>query len=112
MSLIDPDLCPSCNKPGFAEIQAERDARRAESDRLYARRFYVYRAYDKNAVLLYVGMTCDPDNRWRNHKRDSGWAQYADRFWMVGPFNRPEAAALEKEVIASEHPLWNINGRR
>lgn len=111
MNGYDPDQCPTCGGSGYAAIRAEKDAARAEWDRRLARSYFVYRAYDDEGILLYVGMTKMPAERWQTHKRESGWAQYAASFGMNGPFLRETAKELERDAIRTEHPLWNISGR-
>lgn len=69
---------------------------------------YVYRHYNDDGVLLYVGCTYDPRTRRAGHKQSSWWfPQRATTRLTVYP-NRLHALRVEREVIGSEHPLWNV----
>lgn len=73
----------------------------------FTRNHFVYRAYDEHGLLLYIGCTLDPDQRWRQHRRKSAWAQYAATFKMVGPFYRADALTYETLAIESEDSFFN-----
>lgn len=72
-----------------------------------AQRTALYRLFDRDGRLLYVGITGKPSGRWRQHSADKPWwDQVADRKleWFDA---RPIAADAEVEAISSESPLYN-----
>lgn len=70
---------------------------------------YLYRAYDGEGALLYIGITCKPDGRLANHKHKSSWFGDAKRMsWALHP-DRPSALEAEREAIESEQPRDNLN---
>ena len=76
---------------------------------------WVYRMYDAEGRLLYVGMTVNQKKRiqvWRSVGRAAGhwWPQVADIQWEFHP-DKGAAAAAERTAIQTESPLHNINGR-
>ncbi|MFB7647160.1 GntR family transcriptional regulator [Streptomyces sp. NPDC056084] len=67
----------------------------------------LYRYFDANDQLLYIGISFDPDVRWEGHR---GWARWADAAaertveWFA---TRSEALAAETKAIRAERPLCN-----
>lgn len=78
-------------------------------------RFYVYRLFDANDVLLYVGKTRDFNGRLTYHRRPWYTGQEAscdihdliDHWVLEEVSGELEAAKREREVIATEAPLYN-----
>lgn len=68
---------------------------------------WVYRHYDADGVLLYVGMTVNPKRR-PFERRERPWMVASMRVTLDGPFTQDEAAALERKVIREDHPLYNV----
>lgn len=67
----------------------------------------LYRHYDADGALLYVGITKWPSQRDVGHTYDSVWVEFADRVvaqWLSG---REEATAAERAAIAAERPVFN-----
>lgn len=69
----------------------------------------LYRLYDAHGALLYVGITSDPERRWKQHaieRADTWWPQVARRSveW-VG--TRTAAEEAEVKAITEERPLHN-----
>jgi hypothetical protein len=66
----------------------------------------LYRLYDREGVLLYVGITNMPNVRWAAHSLKPWWKQVArkDLTWFD---TRPPAASAEVRAIRAEHPLHN-----
>lgn len=67
----------------------------------------LYRHFNAEGVLLYVGISNDPDERIKAHKRTAHW--FADIHsitveWHVG---LSKVLALEKDAIKKERPLHN-----
>jgi hypothetical protein len=78
-------------------------------DRL-AGRTAVYRLFDADGVLLYVGASNNLDVRWGSHATDKPWwSEVADRkvVWFE---TRSEALAKETRAIEDEKPRYNILG--
>ena len=71
----------------------------------------VYRIYDREGALLYVGMGRNPAGRWASHSEQHEWWQRAARFRVEWFETRKGAAAAEREAIRSEDPECNIYGR-
>lgn len=67
----------------------------------------LYRHFDLNGELLYVGITNHPQLRWLQHRETSPWA------WLVADTtlhwlpDRAKAAAAERRAIRTERPLFN-----
>lgn len=77
---------------------------------------FIYRCYDAEGRLLYVGCTHDVNNRMAVHA--SSWSNPAsaylnlhmDRYEVEGPIaGRAAARQREREVIANEAPLVNVH---
>ncbi len=71
----------------------------------------LYRWFDADGTLLYVGITGAPIQRVNEHFRSSRWIDFAVRM-EIGPVLGDEAAALlaERQAIMSEMPVFNRNG--
>ncbi|MEU0818899.1 GIY-YIG nuclease family protein [Streptomyces mirabilis] len=72
-----------------------------------AERTALYRLYDAAGRLLYVGITDNPERRWRQHARDKAWwSDVEDRSceWFD---TRGQAERHEREVVQNESPLHN-----
>lgn len=70
----------------------------------------LYRLYDAEDDLLYVGITVSPCRRWREHKRDrrdTWWPRVARRTveWFD---SRPDARRAEVQAIRLEAPEFNV----
>lgn len=69
----------------------------------------VYRLYDAEGTLLYIGSAYDPDHRCKSHRTKEWWplvARRTDR-WFDG---RSTAYRMEMEAIAEEDPKYNQFG--
>lgn len=71
------------------------------------RTHFVYRAYDADGQLLYIGCTKSPQKRMAQHKYDRRWFADATRFRLSGPYPEARAFLLEAEAIKAERPLHN-----
>jgi predicted GIY-YIG superfamily endonuclease len=67
----------------------------------------LYRYFDADEVLLYVGITLDSVDRRRAHSRHSGWTRFRAREAVAYLATREDAEAAEKEAIQNELPLFN-----
>lgn len=72
----------------------------------------LYRFFDRDGQLLYVGITKDPKTRWdyhRLHAASTWWPSIASKQVQWFP-ERSAAAAAELRAIRTEAPLWNSAG--
>lgn len=68
----------------------------------------LYRAYDVEGDLLYVGVARDFHKRLLTHRQDSLWYPRADR-WVLEEYDtRAEVLDAEVRAIRSEEPRFNI----
>jgi excinuclease UvrABC nuclease subunit len=67
---------------------------------------YVYRAYDDDGRLLYVGLTDYVEHRMRAHLRAG--SLWLDHLAQLVVEKRRNAAAAEREAIKTEWPLYNV----
>lgn len=70
-------------------------------------RVALYRHFDEDGVLLYVGVTNNLDSRTRSHTRHSQWSIFAARSEAEFFDTRAEALAAERRAIKEEQPLFN-----
>lgn len=66
----------------------------------------VYRFLDEGHRPLYVGMTADPQSRWKTHKRTEWWPRVAVREVEWFP-TRTEASEVERRLIKEMEPEAN-----
>lgn len=72
----------------------------------------LYRLYDANDVLLYIGITWNPDWRLERHLLDKEWMHLVARRTVEWHPTRPAALAAEAAATASEKPLHDSSWRR
>jgi hypothetical protein len=60
-------------------------------------------------VLLYVGITVDPGNRWRAHMGEKPWWTQVDKITLESFPTRRDALMAETIAIRHESPLYNIS---
>lgn len=74
----------------------------------------VYRIYDANDRLIYIGATSNPMGRLIGHQRQSWWFALAARVSFEPHEHMDSAFATEWTAIAEEAPAFNIthNGGR
>lgn len=67
----------------------------------------LYRLYDGEGVLLYIGITNMPNVRFASHSMKSWWRRVArkDITWFE---NRPQAEQAETRAIRAERPVFNV----
>ncbi|HKY59233.1 MAG TPA: GIY-YIG nuclease family protein [Aeromicrobium sp.] len=79
---------------------------------------YVYRCFDADGFLIYIGCTANLKQRMKNHRssprRSSRWIKACMASHTVdGPFAGLDAGeAAERVAIRAEAPLFNIQERR
>lgn len=72
----------------------------------------VYRVYDVDGRLLYVGCTSNLPQRMANHRATAKWA-YRMSTVVESPVyhDRDSAYEAERHAIATEHPAFNVKSR-
>ncbi|MER6557240.1 GIY-YIG nuclease family protein [Streptomyces sp. NPDC001027] len=68
----------------------------------------LYRFYDADDQLLYVGITSNPKQRWKAHASGAAWWAQAVRKSVKWFDSRPEAAVAEAHAITAEVPAHNV----
>lgn len=91
------DECSEKASEGFVEFW----------DGLGIKAYCVYRAYDAQDRLLYVGFTQGLRARMRNHYQDSEWCQFTERLEFDYGYTEKEARAEETKQIQKLKPLHN-----
>lgn len=72
-------------------------------------RHYVYRHYDANGQILYVGCAMDVEARFRQHMYErTWWAQRVARTKVTVHPNRAEGLRVEKAEIRRLEPIHNV----
>jgi DNA-binding XRE family transcriptional regulator len=71
----------------------------------------LYRFFDAEDRLLYVGISDRPSDRMSGHRRAAAWWDEASRCVMERFDTRAEAERAEGEAIRSEDPLFNVMGK-
>ena len=68
---------------------------------------HVYRCFRADGTVLYIGVTSQPEVRFRQHMDSKPWWPEVDRI-EVGPrVPREEAVAAERQAIYEQRPLHN-----
>lgn len=73
----------------------------------------LYRFFDTDDQLLYVGISSNPSIRFRDHGRSKDWWSEVASITLEHWPSRQAALDAEKQAIISERPRWNAahNGR-
>lgn len=73
---------------------------------------FVYRCYDIDGDLLYVGCSKDVEKRLADHaKSPNSWVPCVQFLELEEHPDLKTARTAESEAIATEHPYWNDSGR-
>lgn len=67
----------------------------------------LYRLYDADGHLLYVGITANPKARWSAHSRDKHWWPEVARKTIEWFETRTSAERIEKIEVEEERPRYN-----
>lgn len=68
----------------------------------------LYRLYNSEGVLLYVGITENPASRFAGHAVDKSWWSEVKRKQLAWCDNKAAAIVAEADAIARENPLYNV----
>jgi len=71
-------------------------------------RMAVYRLYDANDVLLYVGISKSFGRRWRSHRAEKPWWPEVHHQTIDWLETREEADEAETVAVLNEKPRYNI----
>jgi predicted GIY-YIG superfamily endonuclease len=82
------------------------DYRGAHFDRPHV----LYRIFDKNDQLLYIGITSARKMRFQAHARIQPWWWRARTFTQESYSDRDSAARAEWDAIRREVPIYNVIG--
>lgn len=69
----------------------------------------VYRFFNGDGTLIYVGVTNDIPTRWRHHAKNKPWWPEVVEQRATWYPTREAALAVEDQVIVAESPTYNIN---
>lgn len=72
----------------------------------------LYRHYDADGKLLYVGISCDLSRRTKEHSKASDWFDAVEDTKVQYLSTREHAEDAEKVAIYHEKPLHNKSNRR
>ena len=70
----------------------------------------VYRVYDSDDALLYVGMSRSPFARFLSHSKSSDWFDSVTRLELAWYPDREQAKTAESAAILKESPKHNVTG--
>ena len=70
----------------------------------------VYRAFDADGTLLYVGQSMRPNQRIAHHKSHKTWAPLVARWTISDPMPTGDALDAEARAILTEKPFYNVAG--
>ena len=85
------------------------EATRVGSQRGVATVCWLYRFFDADKTLLYVGITVNPAGRWPEHGGQPWWPKV--RFASLAAVPPKDRYAHESEAIRTEQPLYNKTQR-
>jgi predicted GIY-YIG superfamily endonuclease len=66
----------------------------------------LYRCYGVNDLLLYVGLTCNPGQRFTQHRDTKEWWRDIDRIKLEQYPDRATLVEAERTAITTEQPLY------
>lgn len=71
----------------------------------------LYRLFDADEKLLYIGISRDPKIRWRQHRRWSAWSTQVAMRVIEWHDSRTAALLAELRAIRTERPRHNVQHR-
>ena len=75
----------------------------------YTSRTALYRLYDIDDRLLYIGIAVDPETRMRVHSREKTWWPLVAQRSIEWFTDRPAAEVAERVAIVAEKPVHNVS---
>lgn len=73
-----------------------------------AGRTALYRFFDGEGLLLYVGITDNPKERFYQHSKTKHWWESVASQRIEWLDSRNDAEVAERTAIRGERPLWNV----
>lgn len=73
-----------------------------------AERTALYRLFDEGDVLLYIGISNDPDGRWSQHQSTTPWIREVSTRTLEWHPSREDALAAESRTVRAERPRYNV----
>lgn len=86
---------------------------RSESELGVSKPHFLYRWFDKDDVLLYIGISANPVARRKGHETNSWWSHWGTRFTAESDacaFDKDGATLVEARAITAERPVFNKIG--
>lgn len=83
-------------------------APRSRTHRLENRANVLYRMYDADGVLLYIGITTNLEDRLADHRGFKGWWREVSTIKLEHFPTRSSAEDAERLAIETEVPRWNV----
>lgn len=68
----------------------------------------LYRFWDVDDTLLYIGISLDPGKRWKQHREDKPWWSDVAKVTVETYPSRSAAMDAERAAIAAERPRYNV----
>jgi predicted GIY-YIG superfamily endonuclease len=68
----------------------------------------LYRCFDADEELLYVGISKDPAERWKQHRSTAPWWRDVTMRVVEWYDDRPAAERAERKAIQTEGPRHNV----
>lgn len=68
----------------------------------------LYRLYDTDGALLYIGIACDLEARWSGHASTKAWWENVASRTVEWHDERELAEVAETAAIAAERPHYNV----
>lgn len=68
----------------------------------------LYRFYSATGQLLYVGITMNPPQRFKSHRKTKEWCEMVSGITVENYSSREELTQAERRAIQVEHPLHNV----
>lgn len=72
------------------------------------RRYSLYRFFNADGTLMYVGVTGVPRARWSRHSEIKSWWPEVSRASIEHYANREDLVEAEAAAILTESPLYNV----
>lgn len=86
--------------------------KRKKSTKINSLDQFLYRHFDKDGILLYVGISISTLHRLSQHKRKSSWFHNISSVTIEKFDSRKEVLAAEKEAIQNGKPLYNFHNNK
>jgi predicted GIY-YIG superfamily endonuclease len=71
----------------------------------------LYRFYGETGKLLYIGLTENPQARFKNHRFTKPWWAEVFRIDIEHFASRDSVVAAERKAIENEWPLYNVHNK-